>query len=83
MKTCGIVVEYNPFHFGHLYQIQKIRQDLQVEAIIVVMSGNFVQRGEPAIIDKWARTEAILKQGVDVPPKVLPNSLRQRLKFLN
>ena len=61
MKTCGIVVEYNPFHFGHLYQIQKIRQDLQVEAIIVVMSGNFVQRGEPAIIDKWARTEAILK----------------------
>lgn len=66
MKTCGIVVEYNPFHFGHLYQIQKIRQDLQVEAIIVVMSGNFVQRGEPAIIDKWARTEDILKQGVDV-----------------
>ncbi|MBW9212288.1 MULTISPECIES: nucleotidyltransferase family protein [Terrabacteria group] len=66
MKTCGIVVEYNPFHFGHLYQIQKIKKELQVDAIIVVISGNFVQRGEPALLDKWTRTEDVLKQGVDV-----------------
>ena len=66
MKTCGIVVEYNPFHFGHLYQIKKIKEKLQVDVIIVVMSGNFVQRGEPALIDKWQRTNMALKNGVDL-----------------
>lgn len=66
MKTCGIVVEYNPFHNGHAYQLQKIKEVLNADAILVVMSGHYVQRGEPAILDKWTRTQLALEQGVDV-----------------
>ena len=55
MKACGIVAEYNPLHTGHVYQMNKARQISQGDCIIVVMSGNFVQRGEPAVIDKYAR----------------------------
>lgn len=47
MKACGIVAEYNPLHTGHVYQMNKARQISQADCIIVVMSGNFVQRGEP------------------------------------
>lgn len=61
MKACGIVAEYNPLHTGHVYQMNKARQISQADCIIVVMSGNFVQRGEPAVIDKYARTKAALK----------------------
>lgn len=66
MKTCGIVAEYNPFHNGHAYQIQQARMKSNADTIIVVMSGNFVQRGEPAIIDKWKRSEAAVLNGADV-----------------
>jgi len=67
MKVVGIVTEYNPFHQGHAYQIQKARERFGDDAaIIVVMSGNFVQRGEPAIAGKWARTQAALSCGVDL-----------------
>lgn len=66
MKACGIVAEYNPLHTGHVYQMNKARQISQADCIIVVMSGNFVQRGEPAIIDKYARTRAALKAGADI-----------------
>lgn len=66
MKLCAVVAEYNPFHNGHLYHINKIRQDLQPDYIAAVMSGSFTQRGEPAIIDKFARTEAALACGVDI-----------------
>ena len=55
MKAIGIVAEYNPLHTGHVYQMNKARQISQADCIIVVMSGNFVQRGEPAVIDKYAR----------------------------
>ena len=48
MKTCGIIAEYNPFHNGHMYQIRKTREITGCDLIIAVMSGNFVQRGEPA-----------------------------------
>ena len=48
MKACGIVAEYNPLHTGHVYQMNKAKQISQADCIIVVMSGNFVQRGEPA-----------------------------------
>ncbi|WP_225744341.1 nucleotidyltransferase [Marinilactibacillus sp. Marseille-P9653] len=66
MKACGIVAEYNPFHNGHLYQISEARKRSRSDVMIVVMSGNFLQRGEPALIDKWTRAEMALKHGADV-----------------
>ena len=66
MKVCGIIVEYNPFHNGHLYHIRKAREITNCDVLIAVMSGNFVQRGEPAIVDKWMRTKAALENGVDI-----------------
>ncbi|MGX6961204.1 nucleotidyltransferase [Vagococcus xieshaowenii] len=66
MKSCGIIAEYNPFHNGHEYQIKQARQYSKAEAIIVVMSGNFLQRGEPAIIDKWQRAALALEYGADL-----------------
>lgn len=65
MKICGIIAEYNPFHKGHLYQIEKIR-DLGFTHIIAVMSGNVVQRGDFAICDKWQRTMTAMNCGVDM-----------------
>jgi predicted nucleotidyltransferase len=66
VKIIGIVVEYNPFHNGHLYQIQSLRERFHPDGIVVVMSGHFVQRGQPAIFDKWLRTEMALAGGVDL-----------------
>ena len=66
MKAIGIVAEYNPFHNGHIYQIKKIKEKYPDYAIIVVMSGNFTERGEAAIIDKWKRCEIALLNGVDL-----------------
>lgn len=66
MKACGIVAEYNPLHTGHVYQMNEARQRSQADCIIVVMSGNYVQRGEPAVIDKYARTRAALEAGADI-----------------
>lgn len=61
MKSCGVIVEYNPFHNGHRYHLEEARKESQADVIIAVMSGNFLQRGEPAIIDKWQRAEEALK----------------------
>lgn len=66
MKLLGIIAEYNPFHNGHFYQLQQAKQITNADAIIVVMSGNFVQRGEPAILDKWTRTHMALCSGADI-----------------
>ncbi|MCJ7839537.1 nucleotidyltransferase [Lederbergia sp. NSJ-179] len=66
MKTVGIVVEYNPFHNGHLYQLQAAKEKAQAETTICVMSGNFLQRGEPALVSKWSRTKMALLAGVDL-----------------
>lgn len=67
MRTAGIICEYNPFHMGHQYQIRKTREILgQDTAIVCLMSGNYVQRGEPAIYDKWLRAEAALLGGADL-----------------
>lgn len=65
MKICGITAEYNPFHKGHAYQIAQARQ-AGATHILAVMSGNFVQRGTPAILDKWTRARAALRGGVDL-----------------
>ncbi len=66
MRTTGLVVEYNPFHNGHLYHIQQARKVCNSDCIVCVMSGNFIQRGEPAIINKWARAKAALLNGADL-----------------
>ncbi|MGN0447331.1 MAG: nucleotidyltransferase family protein [Acutalibacteraceae bacterium] len=63
--TAGIVCEYNPFHKGHLYQIEQTKKQ-GAENIICVMSGNFVQRGECAFLDKWTRAKIAVKCGADV-----------------
>ena len=52
IKTAGIIAEYNPFHNGHQYQIEEIRRQTGADFVIAAMSGDFVQRGEPAIFDK-------------------------------
>jgi len=66
VKACGLVVEYNPFHHGHYYHVHKTKQITNADCIIAVMSGSFLQRGEPAIIDKFHRTKAALEKGVDI-----------------
>ncbi len=66
MKTIGIVAEYNPFHNGHLYQLQTSREKTGADCAVIVMSGNYTQRGEPAIVDKWARAEMALNSGADL-----------------
>lgn len=66
MKTVGIIAEYNPFHQGHEYQIQEIRRRTGAKHIVVVMSGDFIQRGGPAWTDKFLRTEMALAGGADL-----------------
>lgn len=66
MKITGIISEYNPFHHGHRYHIDETRKLTDCDVLINVMSGNFVQRGEPAIIDKWKRAKAAIEQGCDL-----------------
>lgn len=66
MKVVGIIAEYNPFHKGHKYQIDKLRQETKADYIIVAMSGNFLQRGVPALCDKFSRTKMALENGVDL-----------------
>lgn len=66
MKTAGIVAEYNPFHRGHRFHIEETRERTGAECIVAVMSGNFVQRGEPALFNKWLRAEAAVRGGADL-----------------
>lgn len=66
MKVTAVIAEYNPFHNGHLYQLDSIRQTLDTDLVIVVMSGNFTQRGIPAIVDKYERCQMALENGADL-----------------
>lgn len=66
MNVVGIIAEYNPFHEGHAYQIQKAKEQCVAEFAVVVMNGDFVQRGEPAIFDKYTRTKEALLGGADL-----------------
>ncbi|MBS8263343.1 nucleotidyltransferase [Mesobacillus boroniphilus] len=66
MKAVGVVVEYNPFHNGHLYHLQQAKEQTGADISIAAMSGNFLQRGEPALVSKWARTKMALEAGVDI-----------------
>lgn len=66
MKVTGITAEYNPLHNGHVYHICETRSRTGCDALVVAMSGDYVQRGEAAILDKWSRTEAALRSGADL-----------------
>ena len=66
MNVVGIIAEYNPFHEGHAYQIQKAKEQCGAEFAVVVMNGDFVQRGDPAIFDKYTRTKEALLGGADL-----------------
>ena len=66
MKVVGIVAEYNPFHNGHAYQIKQLREKTNADYVIVAMSGNFLQRGVPALCDKYSRTHMALLNGADL-----------------
>lgn len=65
MKICAIICEYNPFHNGHLYQIGEAKRITNADAILCIMSGNFVQRGEAAIMDKFVRAKHAVLGGAD------------------
>ncbi len=66
MESIGIIAEYNPFHNGHLYHLKKIKEQNKNAIIVLVMTGNFTQRGDVSIIDKWKKTEIALKAGIDL-----------------
>ena len=66
MKIVGLITEYNPFHAGHLYHMQQARELTGADYCVVLMSGSFVQRGEPAIFDKYLRTRTALLAGADL-----------------
>lgn len=66
MKTVGLITEYNPFHLGHRYHIEKAKELTGADSVIVIMSGNYVQRGEPAFADKYTRTNIALNNGADM-----------------
>ena len=65
-KILGIISEYNPFHSGHLYHLEKSKEIVHPDYTVAIMSGNFVERGDTAIIDKWSRAEMALKNGIDL-----------------
>lgn len=66
MKICGIITEYNPFHHGHMLHLNSAKKLTNADAIVCVMSGNFMQRGLPSIIDKWQRSKIAIDSGVDL-----------------
>lgn len=66
MKTVGLITEYNPFHKGHLYHLKKAKELTGADRVVVVMSGDFVQRGVPAIMDKFTRAHMALSEGADL-----------------
>lgn len=72
MKTAGIIAEYNPLHCGHKYHIENTRKETGADYVIVAMSGNFVQRGAPAMIDKFSRAKSALMAGADLVVQIPP-----------
>ena len=62
----GIIAEYNPFHNGHLYHLLKSKEAVKADSVIAVIGGNFTQRGEPSLLDKWCKAEMAIKNGADL-----------------
>lgn len=82
MKISAVIAEYNPFHYGHKYQLENMKQSS--DAVAVIMSGPFVQRGEATITDKWTRAKAALMNGADVVfelPVIYALNTAQRFAF--
>ena len=65
-RVLGIIAEYNPFHNGHLYHLQKSIEETESDYVIAIISGNFVQRGNTSVINKWKKAEMALKCGVNL-----------------
>ena len=65
-NVLGIIAEYNPFHNGHLYHIKESIKQTDADYIVCIISGNFVQRGNTSIIDKWTKTKMAIAQGADL-----------------
>ncbi|MDR2833544.1 MAG: nucleotidyltransferase [Streptococcaceae bacterium] len=72
MIALGIIAEFNPFHNGHQYLIEKARKKTKADIVVIIMSGNFLQRGEPAIIDKWTRAKAAVENSADLVVELPP-----------
>ena len=70
-KVAAVICEYNPFHAGHAYHLAQTRS-LGATHIVAIMSGSFVQRGEPAFADKWLRAQTAVMSGADLGPE--PNA---------
>lgn len=66
MKVLGLITEYNPFHFGHKYHLESSKKALNTTHTVAVMSGSFVQRGQPSIVDKWTKAKMAIDNGVDL-----------------
>jgi predicted nucleotidyltransferase len=66
LNALGLIVEYNPFHNGHFYHLAESKKETDADVVIAVMSGNFLQRGEPALVSKWERTKMALHCGIDL-----------------
>lgn len=66
MKVLGIIAEYNPFHNGHKYHLERSLEQTGADVTVAVISGNFVQRGEPALLNKWIRSEMAVQNGIDL-----------------
>lgn len=66
MKSVGVIVEYNPFHNGHAFHLHEAKKVSGADIVVAVMSGNFLQRGEPALVSKWTRAKMALHAGVDI-----------------
>lgn len=80
MQAVGIIVEYNPFHNGHAYHLQQAKQQTGADCVIAVMSGHFLQRGEPALVSKWSRTRMALAAGADLVVELPYAFSTQKLK---
>ena len=66
MKVLGLITEYNPFHYGHKYHLQKSLEVTGASHTIAIMSGSFVQRGEPSLVDKWTKAKMAIANGIDL-----------------
>lgn len=84
MNKLGIIAEYNPFHSGHKYQLERAKALTNCDNLTVIMSGNYVQRGEPALLDKWTRAEMAVNGGADLVVELpLPFACQNAELFAN
>ncbi|MDK2932911.1 MAG: hypothetical protein PWP27_721 [Clostridiales bacterium] len=83
MKVLGLITEYNPFHNGHKFHLESSKKISETDYVICVMSGNFIQRGEPALLDKWARTKMALTNGIDLVIELPVSYVLQSAEFFS